>query len=88
MSPGSCHLCVLGIQVGNEVSKCYRLTDGIWSLASTLRHPRLLHNAWRTERGLVLLGGESSRNTSELVTEDTGESREHFPLKYETRSVC
>ena len=73
-----------GIQVGDVISTCVQLTNGSWSLASTLRHPRQLHCAWRTERGLVLLGGESSRNTSELLTGD-GESEEHFPLKYETR---
>ena len=68
------------------ISTCVHLTNVSWSLASNLRHPRQLHCAWRTERGLVLLGGESSSNTSELVTGDReSESEEHFPLKYETR---
>ena len=81
---GCRHAISSGIQVGDVISTCVQLTDGSWSLASTLRHLRQLHCAWRTELGLVLLGGESSRNTSELLTGD-GESEEHFPLKYETR---
>ena len=73
-----------GILVGDVVSTCVRLDHDTWSLAASLRHPRQLHCAWSTGRGLVLLGGESSRNTTELITEDGG-SVEHFTLKYDTR---
>ena len=73
--------------MGDAASTCARLTSAdSWVLASSLRTRRHLHCAWRSARGLVLLGGEASRNTSELLTEDGG-SVEHFPLKYDTRWV-
>ena len=55
---------------------------GTWALTShTLQEERASHVAWSVEEGTVLMGGEYSDTTSEIVKQD-GTTERTFDLKY------
>ena len=63
---------------------CVTLSELGWIKTYDLIQPRTHHSAWDTGRGIILLGGYQSPNTTELLKEDGG-SEETFPLKYPSR---
>ena len=66
---------------------CYTLdtTTGQWTKTHSLSEYRDDHSSWRREDGTILLiGGYSSRTTTELVSESSGVSTPGFTLKYQT----
>ena len=64
-------------------TSCIRLIDGEWLQSNTLKHGRAYHSSWTSPMGIVLMGGQYSRRTTELLTDD-GQSVELFSLKYDT----
>ena len=60
---------------------------GAWLPGQQLLRPRFSHSSWATATppGLLLLGGEGSPNTTELLRDNTGNSSLGFPLRYDTR---
>ena len=70
-------------------NSCLALTAGSWQpwprpLPRPLLRPRTAHSAWASPRGLVLLGGQHSPDTAELVPEAGAEPQLLFPLLYDT----
>ena len=65
-------------------SNCLTFTDGDWVASHTMEASsyRAGHCSWDSPDGLVLLGGWNTVNTSEILSFDTGDSMEYFPLKY------
>ena len=47
----------------------------------SLRNFRKVHSSWNSNAGIVLMGGTSSKSTSELVT--NGVSQDYFDLKHD-----
>ena len=68
----------------NFWSDCMSFTDGNWVASHTMEASsyRAGHCSWDSPNGLVLLGGWNTVNTSEILSFDTGDSMEYFPLKY------
>ena len=65
-------------------NSCLALTAGSWQhSARPLLRPRTAHSAWASPRGLVLLGGQHSPDTAELVP-GAGAEPQLFPLLYDT----
>ena len=60
-----------------------RLIDGEWIQSNTLKQHRYYHTSWTSPMGIVLMGGQTSGTTTELLTDD-GQSVELFSLKYDT----
>ena len=69
-------------QVGEDVmSSCLSLGgQGGWRRSHQLLSRRHEHTSWRTEAGVMLLGGEASYTTSEVVSEESQEVRPSFDL--------
>ena len=63
---------------------CWRLINKQWRVMHRLIHPRWYHSSWESPRGVVLLGGKGSENSSEIVT-FAKKSTEGFPLKHPIR---
>ena len=57
--------------------------DGKWKVSHRLNRPRYSHVSWKMHEGIVLMGGENSQNTTELIKDD-GTVQEYFPLKYDS----
>ena len=62
------------------ISSCYNVATGA---TINLLNGRGGHTSWSTDAGIYLLGGNSNRRTTELVTGDTTQAG--FGLKYNTR---
>ena len=64
------------------ISTCVTFEDSSWTY-SNLTEPRYLHSSWNSPQGVMLLGGKSSRRTSEILTED-GQWNSSFDLQHKT----
>ena len=67
---------------------CSQWSNGSWTrsyrpIASSVSEERGYHVSWATASGVYLMGGQYSKETSELVKED-GTVEEGFKLKYKT----
>jgi len=70
---------------------CLYYNNNKWEKSYNLSIGRDGHSSWMNEEGLVLIGGFRSRTTTEVLTTDkdgTMNSREGFPLVYETQYAC
>ena len=69
-------------------SNCVTFSGGSWAPSHTLQVQTNLqgrggHLAWSSPDGVVLLGGWfDAQNTTELLSDTTGDSTPHFPLKH------
>ena len=63
---------------------CMSLTASGWTTSHQLREERFDHVGWSSPAGILLMGGEFSSRTTELLT-DTGSSLPSFDLEYDTR---
>ena len=61
---------------------CLSFTDGQWITSHQLQYDRNDHSSWMSQHGVVLMGGEYSRNATELLTD--GGSTPAFTLEYPT----
>jgi len=60
-----------------------------WTKTHNLSQERSIHSSWRRkDQTILLIGGGSSPNTTELVSSSTGISTPEFTLKYETKWAC
>ena len=60
---------------------------GVWEPRHGLQHSRAKHSSWASTAGLVILGGEMSPQTTEILHSD-GTSSPGFPLQHRTWSAC
>ena len=59
-----------------------------WTKTHSLSERRDVHSSWRREDGSILIiGGDYSDTSTELVSDSSGVSTPGFTLKYETRWV-
>ena len=59
---------------------CEKFENGNWVQAFTLTTRRSYHVSWKTENGILLMGGNSSPETTDLL-EEGGQVVQGFPLK-------
>ena len=52
---------------GSFNSSCVEFQGGTWSTSNQLLHPRNGSSGWNSSEGLVLLGGFSKPNTTEIL---------------------
>ena len=71
-----------------EGATCDELTPTCWQLWRQTLHYRKYHTSAVTSQGLLLIGGHSSPDTTELLPWDGGEAREDFTLRHDTFNHC
>ena len=59
---------------------CEKFENGNWVQAFTLTTRRSYHVSWKTENGILLMGGNSSPETTDLL-EEGGQVVQGFPLR-------
>merc|ERR1719219_2121889 len=72
---------------GGTRTSCLTLTDAGWEVTTTLLFRRNYHSSWDSPAGVILMGGEGSRTTTEKILQD-GTSSASFDLKYRTSAAC
>ena len=77
---------VEGEVVACHGTSCSSLSGGAWSEGAVLRERRRWHTTATTPRGLLLVGGFDSPNTTEVVVE--GEAVAGFPLHPGREAHC
>ena len=65
-------------------TSCISFSSGVWVPSHSLAEERYKHCSWEREEGLLLLGGEDSPTTTELLTEGSEEGVPAFSLQYRT----
>ena len=70
---------------GSGYYSCDSLTASGWTTSHQLVSPRHRHVSWRSPDGLLLMGGEYSLQTTELLTDTSSSSSPSFDLEYDTR---
>ena len=70
-------------------TSCISLTGSGWSTSHQLQQQhfnnnRYGHVSWLSPDGLLLMGGEYSRRTTELLSETSSSSSPSFDLEYDT----
>ena len=73
-----------GIYTSTAATTCLSFTSGQWITSHTLVEKRADHTSWQTEQGLVLMGGEGSPYTSEIVATAGGQGGPSFAMQYST----
>ena len=68
-----------------EGTTCLSFISGEWITSHNLLESRYFHTSWQTEQGLVLMGGSSSRETTEIVAMDGEQGGSSFAMQHETR---
>jgi hypothetical protein len=63
---------------------CLSFTSGQWITSHTLVEERYDHSSWQTEQGLVLIGGNASPITSEIVATAGDQGGPSFAMQYIT----
>ena len=65
---------------------CVRLEAGSWTPSHQLvEKKRIHHSSWASPAGTLLIGGVYSKQTTELLDANTGDSVMSFPPKHNTR---
>ena len=77
---------VEGEVVACHGTSCSTLSGGVWGEGAVLRESRRWHTTATTARGLLLMGGFDSPNTTEVVVE--GQAAVGFPLHPGRESHC
>ena len=69
---------------GSNEKDCLTFSIGMeeWKISHTLREERSRHSSWNSPDGVVLLGGDENKNTTEILT-NSGDTTTGFKLKYE-----
>jgi hypothetical protein len=67
---------------------CLELTGSGWEAGPSTLHTRIVHTSAVTAEGLLLVGGQYSPNTTELLPAEGGPAREGFPLQPGRQQHC
>ena len=69
----------------DTLNNCLTLVNGTWTQSHSLLHARQDHTSWVLGDGRVMLmGGDFSLTTTEIITPGTSTTTEGFTLKYKT----
>ena len=63
---------------------CIILTGGGWQESHQLQDDRLGHSSWRSPAGLLLMGGDYSRTSTEMLSATDSTTSSIFTLEYVT----
>ena len=63
---------------------CMSYTGGAWATSHTLLEERYDHCSWRSPEGVLLMGGEGSPRTTELLSNIDNTTALSFSLEYHT----
>ena len=63
---------------------CMSYTAGAWVTSHTLLEERYDHCSWRSPEGVLLMGGEGSPRTTELLSNTNSTTSLSFSLEYDT----
>jgi hypothetical protein len=77
-------ICGGGWDSTTAATTCLSFTSGQWITSHTLVEERNYHTSWQTEQGLVLMGGYSSPDTSEILATAGGQGGPSFAMQYST----
>ena len=70
---------------GKTRTTCVTFSSGNWITSHSLVEERYAHTSWQMEEGMVvLMGGEGSPATSELVQMGGEQGEPSFPMQYRT----
>lgn len=72
----------------SPLTSCISFSSGVWVPSHSLAEKRRFHTTWEREEGVMLMGGEDSPTTTELLTEGSEEGVPAFSLQYSTESAC
>jgi hypothetical protein len=75
-------LLICGGYGSSSDTTCLSFTSGQWITSHTLVEQRYAHISWQTEQGLVLMGGDYSPYTSEIVATAGGQGGPSFAMQY------
>ena len=73
-----------GGYVSTEAYNCVTLRKGEWVPSHHLRHKRAYHVTWTRDNEIILIGGDYSQTTSEILRTDSSVTSSGFSLKYKT----
>ena len=65
-------------------TSCISFSSGVWVPSHSLAEERSYHTSWEREEGTMLIGGDYSPTTTELLTEGSEEGVPAFSLQYST----
>ena len=69
----------------NVRTTCTEFASGEWTTSHNLTEDRKTHTSWNAPDGVILLGGYSSPNTTELLSSFTSSTTLSFSLDYRSR---
>ena len=64
---------------------CITFTSGQWVTSHALAEERAWHISWSTEAGVILMGGLSSGNTTEIISLGDYDAVPGFDMHYNTQ---
>ena len=75
-----------GADTTDTLRTCAKLSAlaGGWVVSHNLRESRFDHSSWQSPAGLVIIGGEYSGTTTELLSSSDSSSSSNFTLQYDT----
>ena len=65
-------------------TSCLTFSSGQWITSHSLQQTRYYHSSWKSQQGIMLIGGSVSGTTTEILNDD-GQSTTSFSLQYNTR---
>ena len=73
-----------GYEDPDPSTTCISYTAGAWVTSHTLLEERYDHCSWRSPEGVLLMGGEGSPRTTELLSNIDNTTALSFSLEYNT----
>ena len=67
------------------LTSCITLTGSGWQESHQLRERRWLHSSWRSPAGLLLMGGDYSGTSTEILSATDSSTTSSFTLAYNTK---
>jgi hypothetical protein len=73
-----------GYYYSSAATNCLHFSSGQWYTSHTLVESRYGQSSWQTDQGLVLMGGDGSPSTSEIVPTAGEQGGPSFGMQYPT----
>ena len=68
----------------SPTNTCITFTSGQWVTSHALTEQRWEHISWSTDAGTILMGGEDSGRTTELISQGEYDGIPWFDMQYRT----
>merc|ERR1712013_720181 len=72
----------------SPTNTCITFTSGKWVTSHALTGRRDAHTCWSTDAGTILMGGEDSGRTTELISQGEYDGIPWFDMQYNTEGAC